>query len=151
MFDLSDYKPEPLDEGTSFDPFKGKYDVNVDDCQIDQVQGGGRDGEAYDGYDRLKFKLLTVQAHNPTNAKNLNRTLWQSFNISNENRVMKLADIFASVDLPFTNDAELKEKMKGIVGKTLTVNCWIKDGRQSCMIVKSKEANESAVAGAVEF
>jgi FMN phosphatase YigB (HAD superfamily) len=57
---------------------------------IDEVEAGTRDGDSYDGYKRLKMKLVVFKAYNPAHSVNINRQLYRSYNIDNEDRVKAL-------------------------------------------------------------
>jgi hypothetical protein len=136
-FNLSGFKPEPL-ESDNFVPFGGKYNVTVEESVIEDMPAGIRDNEAFDAYTRCKIKMAVVSAAKTEHTSNIGRNLWQSYNLDNEERVKKLAQLFFSVGLEFSDDEELIQANEKFIGKTLSISAWVgKDGRQAFKFVPS--------------
>jgi hypothetical protein len=142
-FDLSGFKPEPLSEDSDFKPFSGKYDVVVDEAIKEDMPAGERDGEPYEAYTRIKVKMTTIKAYKPADSVNIGRSLFRSFNVSNLESVKKMASVYASVGIEFVNEAQLNENYTKIVGKTLSVSCWVgkEDKRQAFKFIRSDAVN----------
>ena len=66
--------------------------------------------------------------------------MFKGFNISTETGAKKLADLFNSVGISFSNRDELNRVFKQIEGKSLMVSCWVgQDKQQASKFIKNDD------------
>jgi len=125
-FDLSNYKPEKVKDN-DFEVMTGKNNICVvNSAKIEDVEGGTSDrtGEDYEPYKRLRYELEVVSE------KFKKRKIWKSYNLDSVERTgkakktptEKLADVFFTIGLEFSNLAELEKAVEKFAEMTLVVS-----------------------------
>ena len=125
-FDLSGYKPEAVKDN-DFEVMTGKNNVCVvNSSMIEKVEAGvsKRDGESYEAYTRLRYELEVVSE------KFKKRKVWKSYNLDSvetsgkkqKTPIQKLADMFFTLGLEFSNPEQLAEANEKFAGMSLMVS-----------------------------
>lgn len=102
---------------TGFGVFKGKVNCKVNYARIEANDGSFN--EELTGVDFFKYELEVV-GHDTLSK----RKIWGSFNLENEDKQRKLANIFFTVGLNFNNKEELLIAAEEFVKMIVNVSAW---------------------------
>ena len=137
MFNLGNYKPEGVKD-KDFSLIKGKgFSCKVNSSIIEKVEAGkSEDGSREWGeYTRLKYEL---EITDDKQKGFLNRKVWKSYNLDSDvatgknpkTPVQKLADVFFTLGLEFSDQDSLSTANEQFVNKLLTVSFNSFKGRE---------------------